>query len=74
MGKEEKAELWRSAYWVISPSMGRSSLVFVLQRRERWLGIGRGGRSNYDDPCLYLSEDGLDSARVQLETGRGGVN
>lgn len=74
MGKEEKAELWRSAYWVISSSMGRSSLAFVLQRRERWLGTGRDGRSNYDDPCLYLSEDGLDSVRVQLETGRGGVN
>lgn len=73
-GSGQYAELWRSAYWVISSSMGRSWLAFVLQRCERWLGTGRDGRSNYDDLCLYLSEDGLDSAHVKLETGRGGVN
>lgn len=74
MGKEEKAELWRPAYWMISSSMGRSSLVFVFRDVRGGWAQAEMDRAIMANPCLYLSEDGLDSAHVQLEIGSRGVN
>lgn len=71
MGKEEKAELWRLAYWMISSNMGR--MLSFRDMRGGW-AQAEMDRAIMMNPCLYLSEDRLDSAHVHLEVGSRGVN